>query len=429
MATKRVLTLILGGGAGTRLYPLTKVRAKPAVPLAGKYRLVDIAISNCINSGIRKIFVLTQYLSASLNRHISQTYKFDDFSDGFVDILAAEQKADSTGWYEGTADAVRKTWQSLDNHECDLILILPGDALYSMDYRPLLEQHLKSEADVTIGVNTVDRANAHHFGLVKLDPWGRIFDFVEKPKSDEARAGFEAPKTLLDRYGLRLPLGDTFLASMGVYLFNRSTLDWWLRETKCTDFGKEIIPSAIKQNRISSYVFSGYWEDIGTIEAFYEAHMQMLEDQPPFDFSSMSGQTIFTRSRNLPNSFVVDTKVSRALISPGVRIIGANISRSVVGLRSRVGAGSSVEDSIVMGNDYFETEPRNPVKGASAIPVGIGEGCHIRRAIVDKNVRMGNNVRILNEKNVQHADHDLYVIRGGIVIIPKDTVLPDGTVV
>ncbi len=426
---KRVLTLILGGGAGTRLYPLTQVRAKPAVPLAGKYRLIDIALSNCINSGLRKVFVLTQYLSASLNRHISQSYKFDDFSEGFVDILAAEQRADSSSWFEGTADAIRKMWGILENHDCDLVLILPGDALYLMDYRQMVEQHVRQDAEITIALNTVHRSSAHHFGLVKIDPWSRVTDFTEKPKTLEAQAGFEAPKTVLAKFGDSLPFGETFLASMGVYLFNRSTLDWWMRETQLKDFGRDIIPDSIRRNRVLGHIHVGYWEDIGTIEAFYKAHMMMTDDHPPFDFTSLAAP-IYTRSRNLPNTLLRDSTINRALLAPGIRIDGARIDRAVIGLRARIGRGCTIEESILMGADYYEDSVKDPLRGAAKpIPLGIGDDCTIKRAIVDKNVRMGRGVRIVNARAVQEEDGPNYCIRNGIVLIPKNSLIPDGTVI
>lgn len=425
--SRRVLVLVLGGGAGTRLFPLTKVRAKPAVPVAGKYRLVDIAISNCINSGLRKIFVLTQYLSASLNRHVSQSFKFDDFSDGFVDILAAEQGA-GKDWYQGTADAVRKCWGTLDHRECDLVLILPGDALYAMDYRQMIQDHLHHEADITIAVNTVPRKVAHHFGLVALDSWGRIYDFREKPRGEQQK-GIEAPRNILDKFGTDNVVGDTFLASMGVYLFNRSCLDHWMCETEDLDFGKDIIPKAITRNRVLGHVHPGYWEDIGTIEAFYEAHMAMMDDRPPFDFHSTVAP-VYTRSRNLPNTRIVDSSINRALIAEGVQIYNATVNRCIVGLRSIIGRGTKVENSILLGADFVDSDLVLANRGRGAdIPLGIGENCEIRRAIVDKNVRMGNNVRIVNERGVEHEDGDLYSIRGGIVIIPKNTIIPDGTVI
>lgn len=425
---QRVLTLILGGGAGTRLYPLTQVRAKPAVPVAGKYRLIDIALSNCINSGLRRVFVLTQYLSASLNRHISQSFKFDDFSEGFVDILAAEQRIDSNAWFEGTADAIRKMWGILENHDCDLILILPGDALYLMNYREMVEQHIRQDAELTIALNTVHGSCADQFGLAKIDPWSRVTNFVEKPKTPEAREGYEVPKAILSKFDGNLPQGDTFLASMGVYLFSRATLDAWMRETTLKDFGKDIIPEAIRRNRVLAHIHNGYWEDIGTIEAFYKAHMMMLDDNPPFDFTSLAAP-IYTRSRNLPNSLVRTSTIDRAILAPGVNIEGATIRRAIVGLRSKIGKGTVLEESIHMGSDYYEASAKDPLRGGAPIPLGVGQNCVIRRAIVDKNTRIGNNVKILNERNIQEEDGPNYCIRNGIVLIPKNSVLPDGTVI
>lgn len=424
-----VLTLILGGGAGTRLYPLTKYRAKPAVPLAGKYRLIDIAISNCINSNLKRIFVLTQYLSASLNRHVSQTYGFDQFSQGFVDILAAEQRAEDSSWFQGTADAVRKHWQTLDNHDCDLILILPGDALYRMDYRPMIEQHLKTGADVTLAVNTVPRRVAHHFGLLAIDAEGRVSDFREKPKTREGQAGLEAPPEMLRRFGISEPSDDIFLASMGVYLFNRAALDQWMSGTEHVDFGKQIIPEAIRRSKVYGFIFDGYWEDIGTIEAFYKAHMDFLMDQPPFTFAD-SAQPIYTRPRFLPSSrFSGGAELDRCVVADGCSMGRATIRRSIVGLRMRIGNDSIVEDSILMGADYYDPAPRLAQAEPGAGPLGIGNNCVIRKAIIDKNVRMGDNVKILNEAGVDNFDGRNYHIREGIVIIPKNAHIPSGTVI
>lgn len=422
-----VLTLILGGGAGTRLYPLTKVRAKPAVPLAGKYRLIDVAVSNCINSGLKKIFVLTQYLSASLNRHISQTYSFDQFSQGFVDILAAEQRAEDSSWFQGTADAVRKHWLTMDNFDCDQILILPGDALYRMNYLPMIEQHLKSGADITIATNTVNRKQAHHFGLLAIDDNGCIHDFREKPKTREEQAGIEAPPAILKRFGIKDNTGDTFLASMGVYIFKREVLHRWLMETDHMDFGKQIIPEAIHNCKVDAHIFDGYWEDIGTIEAFYKAHMDFLQDHPPFVFAHQD-EPIYTRARFLPTTRFSGTLLDKTVVAEGGSIGQAKIKHSIVGLRMNIGNHTTIEDSVLLGADHYDPAPLPPWESQSApIPLGIGKYCHIRRAIIDKNVRIGDEVKILNEQNLESADGDFYHIREGIVIIPKGAIIPSGT--
>lgn len=425
----RILTLILGGGAGTRLYPLTKYRAKPAVPLAGKYRLVDVAVSNCINSNLKKIFVLTQYLSASLNRHISQSYAFDQFNHGFVDILAAEQRAEDTSWFQGTADAVRKHWMTLDNFDCDMIMILPGDALYRMDFRPMVQRHLESGADISVAVNTVPRRNAHHFGLLAINEEEQITEFREKPKTREGQAGLEAPAATLERFGIKDIKEDIFLASMGIYLFNRSTLHHWMMDTGHIDFGKQIIPEAINSQKVQAFIHNDYWEDIGTIDAFYEAHMDLLSLNPPFRFAHRN-HPMYTRPRFLPNTKILGANLDQSAVADGCEIGRANIHKSIMGLRTAIGDFTTIEESIVMGADYYDPAPHAPWEEPhKQIPLGIGKYCHIRRAILDKNVRIGDNVKILNEANVENADGDFYHIRQGIVIIPKNAVIPSGTVI
>jgi glucose-1-phosphate adenylyltransferase len=425
-----VLTLILGGGAGTRLYPLTKYRAKPAVPLAGKYRLIDVAISNCINSNFKKIFVLTQYLSASLNRHVSQSYAFDQFEEGFVDILAAEQRAEDSSWFQGTADAVRKHWLTIDNFDCDKILILPGDALYRMDFRGLFEHHEATGAEITIGVNVTPQRNAHHFGLLALDNDFRITQFKEKPKTREEQAGLEAPPELLNRFGVQQKDGDVYLASMGIYLINRDVLHRYMMETDHMDFGKQIIPDSIKTHKVTAFLHDGYWEDIGTIDAFYKSHMDFLCDNPPFRFADPKAP-IFTRQRFLPSTRFAGGMMDQCVVADGCHIGRAVLRQSVVGLRSRIDDHSTIEESIIMGADHYDPAPLAPwmKKGDQSIPLGIGKYCHIRRAIIDKNVRIGNNVKILNERGIDNADGDYYHIREGIVIIPKNAVIPEGAVI
>lgn len=428
MASNNILTLILGGGAGTRLFPLTKYRAKPAVPLAGKYRLIDVAISNCINSDLKRIFVLTQYLSASLNRHVSQSYAFDQFSDGFVDILAAEQRAEDSSWFEGTADAVRKHWMTLDNYDCDLIMILPGDALYRMDYRQMVKHHRETGAEVTVGVNVTEQERAHHFGLLALSEDGLISDFREKPKTREEQAGLEAPEPILQRFGIKSKQ-DVFLASMGAYLFNRDVLHRYMKETDQIDFGKQIIPDAIKRHKVAAFLHDGYWEDIGTIDAFYKSHMDFIAENPPFRFADPRSP-VFTRARFLPVTRFAGGQLDRTVVADGCSIGRSILRKSVVGLRMQIGDHSTIEESILMGSDFYDPAPMPPWQTKEAnIGLGIGRYCHIRRAIIDKNVRMGDNVKILNEGNVQNADGEFYYIREGIVILPKNAIIPNGTVI
>lgn len=417
------LSVILGGGAGSRLYPLTKYRAKPAVPLAGKYRLIDVAISNCINSGLRHIFVLTQYLSASLNRHVAQTYTFDMFTNGFVEILAAEQREEGGHWYQGTADALRQQWHTFDMPEFDLILVLPGDALYRMDYEKLIKQHRRSGADITVATNTVKRDQAHHFGLLAIDDDKDITEFREKPKGD-AMNGIEAPESALADFGGDLKAGDIFLASMGVYVFNRKVLDHYINETDHNDFGKQIIPDAIGKYKCQAHIFPNYWEDIGTIQAFYQAHMDLLHKPPSFSFN-VPEAPIFTHARFLPNTYAENTNLESCRIAEGSIMEGATIRDSIIGLRAVIKEKAVIEESIIMGADYYESEDAHEC----SVPLGVGHRSVVKKAIIDKNVRIGAGVKILNSNNDVEKDGDLYYIRDGIVIIPKNTIIPDGTVI
>lgn len=420
---QRTLAVILGGGAGSRLYPLTKYRAKPAVPVAGKYRLIDIPISNCINSRVKNIFVLTQYLSASLNRHVAQTYSFDMFTNGFVEILAAEQREDKGHWFQGTADALRQHWQTVGRQpDIDLMLVLPGDALFRMDFEPMIRQHRESGADITIAVNTVHRSRAHHFGLLLMDKSGAITDFREKPKGKEMD-GIEAPAEMLAKFGNKFPVGDTFLASMGIYIFNLKTMEKFVMETDFNDFGRQIIPEAIKSTKCHAHVFPGYWEDIGTIEAFFDAHMGLLKDPPTFSFN-VPDRPIFTHARFLPNIYAVNANLERCRVAEGSILEGATIRNSIVGLRSIIRQGAVVEETILMGGDYYED-----ADNLNKVRIGIGERSVIRRAIIDKNARIGRGVKILNSDHTMNKDAENYCIRDGIVIVPKDAVIPDGTVI
>jgi glucose-1-phosphate adenylyltransferase len=429
-AKHNLLAVILGGGAGTRLFPLTQQRSKPAVPLGGKYRLVDVAISNCINSDVFKMFVLTQYNSASLNRHLAQTYRFSQFSNGFVEVMAAEQTPESGQWFQGTADAVRQVLPHLRDWGIDTLLILSGDHLYSMDYRQFLNRHYESGADVTVSVTPCDEAAATDFGLLKTDESGRIIEFKEKPKGDE----LQTMRVDTRKLGLSEAeaLGRPFLASMGIYVFKYDRLEQLLAaDPKAVDFGKEIIPDAIKDDNVQAYLFDGYWEDIGTISAFYRANLDLTSKIPKFNLFDAEAP-VYTRARYLPPSKIDESRIVESILSDGCIVIGAAITNSVVGLRSRISKGVRIDASFLMGADYYQTfeEMRDDV--LAGIPrVGIGEGTAISRAIVDKNARIGSNVRLLNEAGVQEADapDSSYYIRDGIIIVPKNAVIKDETVV
>jgi glucose-1-phosphate adenylyltransferase len=431
MALRRnVLAVILGGGVGTRLFPLTQQRSKPAVPLGGKYRLVDIPISNCINSEIIKIFVLTQYNSASLNRHVAKTYRFSQFSDGFVDILAAEQTPDSPQWFQGTADAVRQVLPHMRDWGIDTLLILSGDHLYRMDYRDFLARHFETEADVTVSVVPSTPKDAESFGLLKTDDTGRIVEFKEKPKGE----ALESMRVDTSHLGLspEEAAQRPFLASMGIYVFNYKYLEQLLAQDPAwVDFGREIIPAAIRSGNVQAFTFDGYWEDIGTISAFYEANLDMTSRLPKFNFFDAEAP-IYSRARYLPPSKIHNCEVRDSIVSDGCIIQGSRIERSVMGLRSRVGEGSYLESSIMMGADYYQSiEEMDSDTVAGKPRVGVGENCVIRRAIIDKNARIGAGVRLLNEAGVENAEgpDGSYYIRDRIIIVPKNAVIKDGTVV
>ena len=425
--TNRILSVIMGGGAGTRLFPLTKERAKPAVPLAGKYRLVDIPISNCINSGLKRIYVLTQFNSASLHRHISQSYKFDHFTGGFVEILAAEQTYGDTSWYEGTADAVRKNFTHLFNHDVDYVLILSGDQLYRMDYRTLVGQHIESGADVTVSTLPVQRTEAESLGIMQIDPHCRVTRFVEKPKDPAVQDSLAIPHAFARELGITTE-ADVLLASMGIYVFNRDVLIELLDNT-LADFGRHIIPSAIETHKVFSYVFQGYWEDIGTIRAFFEASLELASDLPRFNFFDMAAP-IFSRPRFLPASKINGAQIDHAVISDGCIISHADIHQSILGIRSIVNPDSHLHRTIVMGSDYYETSASIADNAGEGRPrIGIGAHTRIENAIIDKNARIGSHVTITPAGKPENLDHALYYIRDGIVIIPKNGMVPDGTVI
>jgi glucose-1-phosphate adenylyltransferase len=424
-----VLSLILGGGRGTRLYPLTKNRSKPAVPIAGKYRLIDIPISNCINSECNRVYVLTQFLSVSLHRHIANTYKFDPFSRGFVEVLAAQQTNEAADWYQGTADAVRQQIRYVQEDGCREVLILSGDQLYRMDFRHLIRAHRDSRADVTIAVLPVPEDQTSGFGLVRVDEAGNVLDFTEKPKTAEQRGPFRLPPEALERRGVA-GKGREYLASMGIYLFNRETLFELLGTGPlATDFGKEIFPRSLKTHRVQAYLFDGYWEDLGTIKAYHEAHLALASDEPPFDFHTSEG-VIYTHMRNLPAPRVSAASIKECLLSDGCVIqSGARIERSVIGVRGQVGRDVTLRDTVMLGANYFDAEVREDRRRRDVPPLGVGAGSVLERAILDKNCRIGRGVRIVNSRGVQEAEADNYVIRDGIVVIPGGAVVPDGTVI
>lgn len=427
---ENVVAVILGGGAGTRLFPLTKERAKPAVPLGGKYRLIDVPVSNCINSGITQIFVLTQYNSASLNRHIARTYRFSSFSTGFVEVLAAEQRLDSPEWFQGTADAVRQMIPHIRDWRINTVLILSGDHLYRMDYRKFLARHFETKADITVSVIPCRPDEATEFGLLKADDVGRIIEFKEKPKGD----ALEAMRVDTTKFGLTPEESEKrpFLASMGIYVFNYDRLIEFLREDeKRVDFGKEIIPSAIEKYNVQAHLFKNYWEDIGTIRAFYDANLDLAAPLPKFNFFD-TDSPIYTRSRYLPPSKVHNCDIDNSMISEGCILNGVYARKSIFGLRSRVDKGARIENSIIMGSDFFESiEEIQKNIDRQIPPVGIGQNTIVRRAIIDKNTRIGNNVQLVNQNNIETADGEngCYYIREGIIIVPKNATIPDGTIV
>ncbi|MFI5340892.1 MAG: glucose-1-phosphate adenylyltransferase [Candidatus Methylomirabilales bacterium] len=423
----RVLSIIMGGGQGTRLFPLTRERAKPAVPLAGKYRLVDIPISNSINSGMHRIYLLTQFLSESLHRHVYGSFKFDHFSGGFVEILAAEQTHTDASWYQGTADAVRKNIVHFRNADFDYALILSGDQLYRMDFRKLLKQHVESVADVTIATIPVTRDAAQSLGILQIDAERRIVRFVEKPKEPDLLDRLRLDRSAYARLGIE---GDQefLLASMGIYLFNRDIL-FHLLDNDLADFGRHILPRAIQSHRVFSFVFQGYWEDIGTIRSFFEANLDLTSELPRFNFFDMSAP-IYSRPRFLPASKINGASIDHAMISEGCIISHCHIAQSVVGVRSLVDIGSHISHTIIMGADYFESLESIRRNAAENRPrIGIGKNTRIDHAIIDKNARIGDNCVITPEGKPDTADHPLYYIRDGIVIIPKDMVIPHGTVI
>jgi glucose-1-phosphate adenylyltransferase len=419
-----IVSVVLGGGAGTRLFPLTKDRAKPAVPIGGKYRLVDIPISNCINSDLRRVFVLTQFNSSSLHRHIQESYQFDQFSPGFVEILAAEQTPERTDWYQGTADAVRQNLVHLNDYPHTLVLILSGDQLYRMNFREILKQHIATGAEVTVATVPVRAEEAKAFGIMQVAPDGRITRFVEKPTEPSQLAELRVAGAAFGPMAERLP-PDSLLASMGIYVFDRRVLAQALEGNE-VDFGKHIIPRLISERRVFAYLFNGYWEDVGTIRSFYEANLDLCEPVPkfnPFDATA----PIFTHARFLPSSKIVRSRMECAVVADGCIIVDAEIDHSLLGVRSRIESGAVIRRSLVMGCDFYDTPDRTP--SPEAPPLGIGPGTTIEGAIVDKNARIGRCVRISPAGKPANCDGPNYYIRDGIVVIPKGAVVPDNTVI
>ncbi|HLJ97325.1 MAG TPA: glucose-1-phosphate adenylyltransferase [Gemmataceae bacterium] len=425
-----VLSLILGGGRGTRLYPLTQLRSKPAVPIAGKYRLIDIPISNCINSDINRIYILTQFLSVSLHRHIANTYKFDPFSQGFVEVLAAQQTNEAADWYQGTADAVRQNIRYIQEDWAHEVLILSGDQLYRMDFRQLIKVHREGQADVTIAVLPVSASQAASFGIVRLDDTGRVVGFVEKPQTEEQLKPLCMSEDWIRQHGIESK-GRQYLASMGIYLFNRDILIRLLNSPPlATDFGKEVFPRSIRTHHVQAHLFDGYWEDLGTVKSYHEANLALASDKPPFDFHSPEG-VIYTRMRFLPASRMSDARLEQCLVSDGCVIQpGTRLERCVIGVRSRIGQGATLRNSIMIGADRFETEGERGENRRRGIPdFGVGDGSTVEQAILDKDCRIGRNVQIVNRRRLQTDDGTNYVIRDGVVVIPKASIVPDGTVI
>ena len=425
MESASVVAIVLGGGAGSRLYPLTASRSKPAVPIAGKYRLVDIPISNCINSGLNRILVLTQFNSASLNKHIKNTYQFSLFSKGFVDILAAEQTPDNPKWFQGTADAVRQSLRHIVNYDFQYVLILSGDQLYQMDFTEMIDAHTAKGADISIATIPVGAREAPEFGILKSDDEHCITSFIEKPAKELL------PEWTSDTGDEMHAQGRVYLASMGIYIFNRQLLFDLLESDKkdATDFGKEIIPSSIESCKVVSFQYDGYWTDIGNIYSFFEANLSLTLDLPPFNLFD-NQKTVYSHARMLPPAKVSGTTLEKTIIAEGSIINASRIEHSVIGVRSRLGHGTTIVSCYIMGNDYYETIAEIENNTNKGIPkIGIGDRCYIKNAIVDKNCRIGNDVRINGGSHLQDTDHSLYAVKDGIVVLKKGAVLTDGFVI
>jgi glucose-1-phosphate adenylyltransferase len=422
MLSKQVIAIILGGGAGSRLYPLTATRSKPAVPIAGKYRLVDIPISNCINSDISRIFVLTQYNSASLNKHIKNTYQFSGFSSGFVDILAAEQTPDSKNWFQGTADAVRQSLKHIEKNDFEYVLILSGDQLYQMDFAEMMRNHIESQASISIATIPVTEKEATEFGILKTDSNNCISAFIEKPNKEILGNWISDTGAEMQQQGRH------FLASMGIYIFNKQLLfDLLCKDFRdATDFGKEIIPNSINNHKVVSYQYDGYWTDIGNIYSFFEANLALTLDIPPFNLFD-NNKMVYSRARMLPPSKVSGTTLTQTIMAEGCIIHAASIVNSVIGIRSRIGLGTHITSCYIMGNDFYETIVEIAYNKEKGIPrVGIGDYCNLTNVIVDKDCRVGDNVNIKGGPELPDFDHSLYAVKDGIVVIKKGSIIPDG---
>ena len=413
MKSNGILAVVLGGGKGARLYPLTKYRAKPAVPIAGKFRIIDIAISNCLNSDIKKIFILTQFNTHSLHRHIYDTYRFGRLSRGFVEILAAQQTSENMNWYQGTADAVRQNISFITEIDADYTLVLSGDHLYRMDYSDFLKTHIEKKADITISVKPVSREEASSFGILQTDRKGRILRFIEKPDND-VLASVMSPG---------LPDKKPLLASMGIYMFATEFLFKVLEENPSDDFGKHIIPSAIESHKVYAHHFKGYWKDIGTIKAFFDANLELASINPPFTFYDEDAP-VYTRPRFLPGSRMEDCQINRALLGEGCYVRKSVISNAIIGIRTIIGCYANIENCVIMGADYYESIPPEGL-----IPIGIGNNCVVKNAIIDKNARIGNGVQIVNKKGVKEIETERYSIRDGIIVIPKNVVIENGSII
>ena len=430
MSTGSVIAVILGGGRGTRLFPLTRDRAKPSVPIAGKFRLVDIPISNCLHSGLEKIYVLTQFNSVSLNRHIAQTYRFDTYRRGFVQILAAQQTLMGEEWYQGTADAIKHNEPYILNprFKDDYVLILAGDHLYRMDYQKMLAVHVESKADITVSVIPVEKDVTSGLGILQADASGRIVDFVEKPQTEAELQRLRVDPEVFTARGIE-PHAREYIASMGIYIFNREVLQEVLQDASNVDFGKDIIPKSIQTRPVSAYFFDGYWEDIGTIHAFYSANIALTDATPAFNFYDEQAP-IYTNRRHLPSTKVNSSSVRSSILAEGSIIDDSELDRTIVGIRSIIVSGSRVYQSILMGADYYESDAARVENERSGIPnVGIGRNCLIQNAIIDKNARIGDNSVLVNRDGIDNDDGENYYIRDGIVIVPKDATIPPDTII
>jgi glucose-1-phosphate adenylyltransferase len=419
--TSKVISIVLGGGQGTRLFPLTATRSKPAVPIAGKYRLVDIPISNCLHAGIERIFVLTQFNSASLNKHIKNTYHFSSFSDAFVDILAAEQTPSNVGWFQGTADAVRQSLHHLSVHDFEYVLILSGDQLYQMDFQEMIQEHIDKGADISIATIPVHANDVPGFGILQTNEEKFITDFVEKPKTNFGHLASDVSAEMAEA-------GRVYLASMGIYIFNRKTLYELLQGNDHPDFGKEIIPQSIKTHKVLSYQYEGYWTDIGTIPSFFEANIGLTDDIPQFNL--FGKHHIYTRARMLPPSKISGTLLEHAIISDGCIINASKVTRSIIGIRTRIGFDTEIENCYVMGGDNYQTlEQIEEAKAANTPIMGIGDRCCIKNSIIDKNAYIGNDVKINCGKKIEDGDYGAYTVQDGVVVVKKRAVIPNGTVI